>query len=39
MKVINGTYNNAKIFTDVVDDSCKEQIKYFSIFGHNLLGV
>jgi RNA-splicing ligase RtcB len=27
MKVINGTYNNAKIFTDIVDDSCEEQIK------------
>ena len=27
MKVVKGIYNEAKIFTDIVDEACVEQIK------------
>lgn len=27
MKQISGNYNNAKVFTDVIEDTCEEQIK------------
>lgn len=27
MKTVKGIYNEAKVFTDVVDDTCVEQIR------------
>ncbi len=27
MKTVKGIYNEAKVFTDVVDDACVEQIR------------
>ena len=27
MKIVNGIYNEAKVFTDIVDEACVEQIK------------